>query len=102
MTIISDVRTTNVSPITIVSDAPRCGATYDCHSDNPRGVIYSCIVFIVKATEHEGRRKKIHNISTRLPYKGFPNSVVLSSSFGESFHETKVMKSRYVDMGSML
>jgi hypothetical protein len=26
--------------MTIVSDAPSCGVTYDCHSDDSRGIIY--------------------------------------------------------------
>ncbi len=25
----------------VISDAPSCGVTYDCHSDNSRGVIYA-------------------------------------------------------------
>jgi hypothetical protein len=27
--------------MTIVSDAPSCGVTYDCHSDDSRGVIFA-------------------------------------------------------------
>ncbi len=38
ITIISD--TSKVFKMTIVTDAPRCGIPYDCHSDNSRGVIY--------------------------------------------------------------
>jgi hypothetical protein len=31
--------TSRVVRMTIVSDAPSCGVTYDCHSDDSRGVI---------------------------------------------------------------
>ncbi len=33
--------TSGVIRITIVSDAPHCGVTYDHHLDDSRGVIYS-------------------------------------------------------------
>jgi hypothetical protein len=39
-----------MSSITIVSDAPNCGVTYNHHSDDTRGVIYDCNMFIVQAT----------------------------------------------------
>ncbi len=32
--------TSRVIRMTIVTDAPGCGLTYDCYSDNFRGVIY--------------------------------------------------------------
>ena len=35
-----------------VSDAPICGITYDCHSDNSRVVIYNNNIFIIQATDH--------------------------------------------------
>ncbi len=35
-----------------VSDAPYCGVTYDCHSDNSRGVIYALRVFSYAPREH--------------------------------------------------
>ncbi len=31
----------NGTPRVIRSDGPSCGVTYDCHSDNSRGVIYA-------------------------------------------------------------
>jgi hypothetical protein len=39
ITIIND--TSRVIKMMIVSDAVSCGITYDCHSDNFRGVIYA-------------------------------------------------------------
>ncbi len=33
-----------------ISNAPSCGVTYDRHSDNSRGAVYDCNIFIVKAT----------------------------------------------------
>jgi hypothetical protein len=39
-----------VSSIRIISDAPSCCVTYNCHSDNSRGVIYGFIMVIVQAT----------------------------------------------------
>ncbi len=38
VTIVSD--TSRVVRMTIISDAPRLGVTYDCHSDDSRGFIY--------------------------------------------------------------
>ncbi len=34
----------------IVNDAPSCGITYDCHSDDSRGIIYDSIMFIIQGT----------------------------------------------------
>ncbi len=33
-----------------ISDAPSCGVTYDSNSDNFKGVIYDCNIFIIPAT----------------------------------------------------
>jgi hypothetical protein len=33
----------------IVNDAPSCGITYDCHSDDSRGIIYDSNMFIIPA-----------------------------------------------------
>jgi hypothetical protein len=41
ITIIND--TTRAISMTIVSDAPSCGVTYNCHSDSSRGIIYAPI-----------------------------------------------------------
>jgi hypothetical protein len=30
----------------ILSDAPNCGGTYDCHSDDARGIIYDLKMFM--------------------------------------------------------
>jgi hypothetical protein len=36
--------------LTIVSDAPSCGVTYNRHSDDSRGVIYNLNIFVIQAT----------------------------------------------------
>jgi len=36
--------------VTTISDAPSCAVTYNLHSDDSRGVIYSCNIFIKQAT----------------------------------------------------
>ncbi len=41
----------------IVSDAPICDITYDCHSGNFRVVIYHHNIFIIQATGH---RRLVH------------------------------------------
>ncbi len=38
-----------ISSVTIISDVPSCVVTYSCHSDNSRGIIYDCNIFIVQA-----------------------------------------------------
>jgi hypothetical protein len=35
-----------------LSEASNCGATYDCHSDNSRGVTYAPRVFNYAPREH--------------------------------------------------
>jgi hypothetical protein len=52
-----------VSSITIVSDAPNCGVTYDCHYD-------ACNSFIIQATDWE---KRFEHSSHKAP-KGSMNS----------------------------
>ncbi len=37
--------------LTTVSDSPSCVATYDCHSDDSRGVIDNLNIFIIQATQ---------------------------------------------------
>jgi hypothetical protein len=32
-----------------ISDAPSCGITYNCHSDDSRGINYDCNICIIKA-----------------------------------------------------
>jgi hypothetical protein len=39
----------------IVSDAPSCSVTYDCHSDDSRGVIHNRNMIRVQATGIKGR-----------------------------------------------
>ncbi len=34
-----------------VNDAPSCGITYGCHSDDYGGVIYDCHIYIMQATD---------------------------------------------------
>ncbi len=41
-----------LASIIIVSDAPSCVITYGHYSDDSRGIIYDCIMFIVQATGH--------------------------------------------------
>ncbi len=64
-----------MSPITIVSDPPNCGITYNCHSDYSRGVIYDHNVFIVQATEFTANimLKKFYEIGHRSPEPFFPS-----------------------------
>ncbi len=40
-----------MSSITIVSDAPSCGVTYNHHSDDSRGIIFNHYKFIVEAND---------------------------------------------------
>ena len=40
-----------MSSITIIRDTPSCGVTYDCHSDDSRGIIYNHNIFIIQAAE---------------------------------------------------
>ncbi len=42
--------TSRVIRMTIVGDITTWSITYDCHSDNSRGVIYNNNIFIVQAT----------------------------------------------------
>jgi hypothetical protein len=37
--------------LTTICDSPRCGVTYDHHSDDSKAVIYICNIFIIQATE---------------------------------------------------
>jgi hypothetical protein len=39
-----------VSPITIISDAPSCGFTYDCQSADSVGIIFDRNMFKIQAT----------------------------------------------------
>ncbi len=75
ITIVND--TSRVVRMTIESDAPSCGVTNDCHPDISRSVIcaprehllvqaslmmiviYDCHIFVVQATDHQWRRKKV-------------------------------------------
>jgi hypothetical protein len=43
--------TSRVIRMTIVSDATTWSITYEHHSDNFRGVIYVCNIFVIQATE---------------------------------------------------
>ncbi len=50
VTIIND--TPRVVRMMIVSDAPSCGVTYNCHSDDSRGIIYAPRVINYYPREH--------------------------------------------------
>jgi hypothetical protein len=52
MLMIESALTLALASITIVSDAPNCGVTYNRHSDDFKGIIYDCNMFIAQATEH--------------------------------------------------
>ncbi len=51
----------------IVSDAPSCGVTYDCHSDDSSGFTYDRNMFIVQATDYLPRSQMLEqSVSTFL------------------------------------
>ncbi len=51
----------------IMSDAPSCGVTYDCHSDDSSGVTYDRNMFIVQATDYLHRSQMLEqSVSTFL------------------------------------
>jgi hypothetical protein len=47
----------------ITSDAQSCGITYDHHSDDSRGIIDDCNVFIKQATDLKERLEKVFQLS---------------------------------------
>ncbi len=67
------------------SDAPSCGITYDHHSDDSRGVIYDCNVFIIQATEQN------KDIVCTIPMQHFQN-VIISFATAVSYASIMFMK----------
>jgi hypothetical protein len=65
-----------------IRDAPSCGITYDRHSDDSRGVIYICNVYIIQATGvcGYGLQPIIKNSTGKVPNLGrlWPSSKTLS------------------------
>ncbi len=86
--------------ITIVSDAPNCGITYNCHSDYSRGVIYDHNVFIVQANEFAAniKLKKFYEIGHRSsePFFHQLTSVKIlvkqKFNFSKQFHLNNVFR----------
>ncbi len=66
--------------MTTVSDVPSCGITYDHYSDNSRGVIYNCNIFVVHATDVFDDKKrswyKLKSTSLRYLWLGAISSML--------------------------